>query len=99
MNPIVNALSASVYIVLVVFVMTFATEPLKAKPDTFFAPIMVLFVLVLSVVVMAFLFFYQPLQFFIEGKKKEAVDLFAKTVSVFAIITVVVLLLLFFGQI
>ena len=96
-NPIVNAFSASGYIVFVVTVMTFVTQPLKNKPDTFFAPITFLFVLTLSVAVMAFLFFYQPLQLFIEGKKKEAVNLFVKTIGIFAVITAVVLILLFSG--
>lgn len=98
-NPLVNALSASVYIILVVAVMTWVTQPLKNKPDTFFAPVTVLFVLTLSVAVMAYLFFYQPLQLFIEGKKKEAVDLFVKTVGIFAVFTGVVLILLFSGLI
>jgi hypothetical protein len=98
-NPIVNALSASVYIILIVSVMNFVTQPLKDKPDTFFAPITVLFVLTLSVAVLAYLFFYQPLILFIEGKKKEAIDLFVKTVGVFAVITTVVLILLFSGLI
>ena len=98
-NPVINAVGASAYIILVVTVMTFVTQPLKNKPDTFFAPITVLFVLTLSVAVMAFLFFYQPLQFFIEGKKKEAVNLFAQTVGVFGALTAVVLILLFSGLI
>ncbi len=98
-NPFINAICASVYIVLVVSVMTFITQPLKNKPDTFFAPITVLFVLTLSVAVMAYLFFYQPLMLFIEGKKKEAVNFFVKTVGIFAIITIIVLLLLFSGLI
>ena len=98
-NPLINALSASVYIILVVSVMTFMTQPLRNKPDTFFAPITVLFILTLSVAIMAYLFFYQPVMFFIEGKKKAAVDLFVKTVGIFAIITVVVLILLFSGLI
>lgn len=96
-NPLINALSASAYIIFIVTIMTFVTQPLKDKPDTFFAPITILFVLTLSVAVMAFLFFYQPLQFFIEGKKKEAVNLFVKTVGIFAVITTIVLILLFFG--
>ncbi len=96
-NPIINALSASAYIILVVSAMTFVTQPLRNKPDTFFAPITVLFVLTLSVSVMAYLFFYQPLLLFIEGKKKEAVNLFVKTVGIFAVITAVVLILLFSG--
>lgn len=98
-NPIVNALSASAYIVLIVSVMNFVTQPLKNKPDTFFAPVTVLFVLTLSVAVMAFLFFYQPLLLFIEGKKKDAVNLFVKTVGIFAALTAVVLALLFSGLI
>ena len=77
--------------------MTFVTQPLRNKPDTFFAPIVFLSLLTLSVAVMAFLFFYQPLMLFIEGKKKEAVSLFVKTVGIFAAITMVALILLFTG--
>ncbi|KKT62266.1 MAG: hypothetical protein UW88_C0001G0123 [Candidatus Collierbacteria bacterium GW2011_GWD2_45_10] len=79
--------------------MNFATQPLKNKPDTFFAPIVFLSLLTLSVAVMAFLFFYQPLMLFLEGKKKEAVNLFLKTVGIFATITIVALILLFTGLI
>ncbi len=98
-NPLINAASALAYIILVVSVMTFATQPLRDKPDTFFAPITVITMLTLSVTVMAFIFFYQPLMLFIEGKKKEAVNLFAKTVGIFAIFTVLVLILLSTGLI
>ena len=98
-NPLINALGASAYIFLIVSVMTFVTQPLRNKPDTFFAPITALFVLTLSVAVMAFLFFYQPLLLLIDGKKKEAVGLFVKTVGIFAVITTIVLILLFSGLI
>lgn len=98
-NPIINALCASAYIILGVTVMTFVTQPLKNKPDTFFAPIVILSLLTLSVAVMAFLFFYQPLMLFIEGKQKEAVNLFVRTVGTFAVFTVVTLILLFSGLI
>lgn len=77
--------------------MTFLTQPLRDKPDTFFAPVVFLSLLTLSVAVMAFLFFYQPLMYFIEGKKKEAVSLFIKTVGIFAFLTAVALTLLFIG--
>ncbi len=96
-NPIINALGASAYIILGVTIMTFVTQPLKNKPDTFFAPVVFLSLLTLSVAVMAFLFFYQPLMLFIEGKKKAAVNLFVKTVGVFAAITTLSLILLFSG--
>lgn len=98
-NPLINALCASTYIILGVTVMTFVTEPLKNKPDTFFAPVVFLSLLTLSVAVIAFLFFYQPLMLFIDGKKKEAVNLFVKTVGIFGAITALALVLLFSGVI
>lgn len=96
-NPVVNALSAAAYIFLVVSIMTAVTKPLTQKPDGFFAPIVMLFLLTLSVAVMAYLFFYQPMLLFIEGKKQAAANLFIKTIGIFAVLTLVVLILLFYG--
>ena len=98
-NPIINALSASGYIILVVTVMNFVSQTLKNKPDTAFAPIAFLSLLTLSVAVMAYLFFYQPLQLFIKGKKKEAANLFIQTLGIFGAFTLVALTLLFSGLI
>ncbi len=98
-NPIINALGAASYIALVVSVINFISQMQMNKPDTAYAPLVFLSLLTLSVTVMAYLFFYQPLQLFIDGKKKEALRLFARTVGVFAIFTVLVLLLLISGVI
>lgn len=98
-NPFINALAASGYIFLIVSVLAYVSETLGDKPDTFFAPIAFLSLLTLSVVVMAFLFFYQPLQLFIEGKKKQALNLFAQTAGVFAVLTVFISILVFSGLI
>src|SRR3989344_1149472 len=98
-NPIINALSAAGYIGLVVSVINLISLTHKNKPDTAFAPIVFLSLLTLSVAVMAYLFFYQPLQFFIEGKKKEAANLFIQTLGYFGAFTLVVLILLFSGLI
>lgn len=98
-NPIVNALGASGYIILVVSIINFISMTQSDKPDTAFAPVLFLSLLTLSVTMMACLFFYKPLQFFIEGKKKEALKLFIQTVGVFAGFTVVVLILLLSGLI
>lgn len=98
-NPIVNALSASGYIILVTSVMNLIMHTQGDKPDTAFAPVVFLSLLTLSASLMAYIFFYQPLQFLIDGKKKEAVELFVKTVGVFAVFTAVVLILLFSGLI
>ena len=96
-NPIINALSASGYIAIIVAVMTFLEQTQKNKPDTIVAPILFLSLLTLSAAVMAYLFFYQPLQLFIDGKKKAATDLFIKTVGVFAAFTIFILIILFSG--
>lgn len=98
-NPIVNGLSAAAYIAIVVAVMNYISQTQRNKPDTAFAPVVFLSVLTLSVTVMAYLFFYQPLQLLIAGKKKEAANLFVQTVGTFAAFTVVVLVLLFSGLI
>lgn len=94
-NPFINAISASAYIVLVVGIINFISENLGDKPDTLLAPILALSLLTLSVTVMAYLFFYQPVLLFIAGKKKAALELFTRTVGVFAIITALVLGLIF----
>ncbi len=96
-NPMINALSASGYIILVATLMNFVSRTQGNKPDTFFAPVVFLSLLTLSVAVMAYVFFYQPLHLFIDGKKKQALNLFVQTVGVFAGITVVVFVLLFSG--
>jgi hypothetical protein len=96
-NPLLNALGAAGYILLVVSLMTFVFETQSNKPDTFFAPVVMLSLLTLSVAVMAYAFFYQPLQLLLAGKKKEATQLFVHTVSIFAALTVAVLALVFMG--
>lgn len=98
-NPFINAIGASSYIILVVSIITFISQTQKNKPDTFFAPIIFLSLLTLSVVFMAYVFFYQPIQLFIEGKKKQGINLFVHTVGVFAAITAIILILLFSGLI
>lgn len=98
-NPFINAICASAYIILGVLIMTFITRPLSNRPDTLFAPIVFLSLLTLSVAVMAYLFFYQPLVLFIEGKKKDSVSLLTKTIGIFAAITAISLVLLSFGLI
>lgn len=98
-NPFINALSATGYILLVVSALSYVSKTQSDKPDTFFAPVAFLSLLTLSILVMTYLFFYQPVQLFIEGKKKQAVQLFVQTTSIFAGITAVVLVLVFSGLI
>lgn len=94
-NPTLNALSATAYIVLVVSIMNLIMKTQGSKPDPAFAPVIFLSLLTMSVAVMGYLFFYQPLQLLIDGKKKEAVNLFVRTIGVFALITLIGSILLF----
>jgi len=92
-----NAFFAASYIIFIVVALTLATEPLRDKDDTLFTPVVVLSVLTLSVAVMAYLFFYDPMLLFLEGKRREAVDVFLKTVFIFGIFTGLSILLLSAG--
>ncbi len=98
-NPLINAASASAYILLVVTIMNYISQTLSNKPDTFGAPLFVISMFTLSAAVMAYLFLFQPLQLLIDGKKKAALNLFAQTVGIFAAITAVILVLLMSGLI
>lgn len=94
-NPYLNALSAGLYIVFVVLLITYGPAFVREKPDTILAPIAILSLLVLSVACMGSIFFFQPILMYIEGEKREAVRLFAKTLAAFAIVTGLVVLVAF----
>ena len=89
-NPPINALTATTYIALIVFVMDFGTR-IASRPNTFIAPLAVVSLFTLSAAVMGYIFLYQPIQLYFDGKKKIAVNLFLQTVAVFAGITAVIL--------
>ena len=96
-NPILNALAASAYIIFVGLFMSWGTSIVPKGPDTFMAPVAVMSLFTLSAAVMGYLFCYQPVQLYFDGKKKEAVNLFLQTVAVFGVFTVLALILLFSG--
>lgn len=88
-NPLINALSASLYISLISLFFQYATT-LFPKEDSALMPLGMLSLLVLSAAIMAFVFFYHPALMFIEGKKGEAVRLFLQTLGIFALITIII---------
>ena len=95
-NPIVNALTAAAYIIVLVMVMNFGTK-LVPHPNSLITPIAVISLFTLSAAVMGFIFCYQPGQLYFDGKKKTAVKLFLQTILVFGCITAILLTLLFSG--
>jgi hypothetical protein len=94
-NPYLNALAAAVYIILIVVLITYGPAFVREKPDTIFAPMAILSLVVLSAAFMGYAFFLQPTLMYLEGEKREAVELFTKTLATFAVITGVVVVLAF----
>ena len=94
-NPYSSAFLAAAYIVFVVLLISYGPAYVRDKPDTILAPMAMLSLLVFSVVLMGYLFFLQPVQMFLEGQKREAVDFFTKTLGAFAVITGVALAVAF----
>ena len=86
-KPFLHALSAIAYIVLIVSIVGNIEH--NFPEGSLLAPMVMLSLLVLSVTMMWFFFFYHPLHLFIEGKKKEALDFLAKTIGIFACFVVV----------
>jgi hypothetical protein len=77
--------------------MNFVSHTLGNKPDTIFDPIAFLSLFTLSAASMGYFFVYQPVQLYLDGKKKAATSLFVRTLLVFAGITVVIFTLLLSG--
>mgnify|MGYP001567627315 FL=1 len=94
-SPYINALLAALYIGFVVLLITYGPAYVRDKPDTILAPMAMLSLLVFSVALMGYLFFLQPVAMYLEGQKREAVELFTKTLGVFAVITGIVLVIAF----
>ena len=95
-KPVMNALAASAYIVGIAAVMNWGTR-LVPHPNSFIVPVAMISLFTLSAAVMGYLFCYQPIQLYFDGKKKQAGQLFLQTVAVFACITLSILILLFSG--
>ena len=88
-NPFINAGAAGAYIGAVVLFINFISRPNTPDSGTLFVPLAMLSLLVLSVLVMAYCFFFTPIQMYLDGQKKEAVSLFSTSVAAFAAIVVV----------
>jgi hypothetical protein len=93
-NPFINAAAASSYIIGVASFMFYGMKLFGPK-DTILAPIAMISLFTLSAAMMGYFFLYQPLMLFLDGHKKNAVDLFLQTVAVFAGITAIIFVLIF----
>jgi membrane protease YdiL (CAAX protease family) len=94
-KPFWRATAAAVYIILIVLVVQVVTSALLSESETILIPMTMLSLFVLSAAVMGFLFLSEPLQLFLENKKKEAIRDFGKVLGFFAGFVVVFTFLLF----
>lgn len=90
-NPFINALFAIAYIVVFVTSLILGPQYLGGPEESIFYPMLGLAFLTLSVAVMAYLFFYQPVLMLIDGQREAGVKLFLRTVGVFAVATAILL--------
>jgi hypothetical protein len=88
-NPIHNALAAIAYIVSITFLLD-SFFSLEHQINEIFFPIIMLSLFTLSVAVMAVLFFYEPVQLFLAGKKAKAAEFLFHTIATFAAVTLLV---------
>jgi len=91
-KPFLFALSAALYIVLIVFAINVVTSVLPGK--TLIIPMVMLSLFVLSAAIMGYLFLSEPFHLYMDNHKKEAVSFFAKIVGFFACFVVLFLILL-----
>lgn len=88
-NPFINALTATIYIALVATFMFYGPRFADTK-DTLLVPIAMISLLTFSAATMSFLFFYRPIQMYLDGNKKDATHFFLKTLGSFGVITALV---------
>jgi hypothetical protein len=93
-NPFLNAAVAAGYIWGIVLLLQFITSFRANTPDTLLDPIGAISLLVFSVALMGFLFFYRPVTLLLEDRKKEAVSYFLKTLLTFGAIALAAIALL-----
>jgi hypothetical protein len=92
----INSLLAFVYVIAVGLFMSNASSIFGQK-DTALTPVAVLMLLVFSAALMSILVFGQPLMWYIDGKKKAALNLLGYTMAallIFMILTFAALLIL-----
>jgi len=95
-NAVINALAMALYIVFIASFLFYAPKFFgQNKPDTVLAPIVMLSLLVFSAAFTGFLIFGRPVLWYLDGKKEEAISLFAYTLGFFLVITVIALLILY----
>ena len=94
-NPFLNALGAAAYITIVATLIFNGQKLFGKGGDTVITMISMISLFTLSAAMMGFFFIFKPIQMYLDGQKKEAVNLFVQTVGSFAVITLVFFCILY----
>ncbi len=94
---VINAALTTLYITLISSFIFYVPRALHLndKPDSVFAPIIMLSLLVFSASVVGLLIFGKPIMWYLDGKKTEALKLLIFTLLTFFILTVSLAISLF----
>ncbi len=95
-NPLYNALSAILYIVIVVRIMYYIGN-IETLEYSLLMPVIFLSLFTLSVAVMGTIFFLKPVLLYLDRKKKEGVRLFLNTLLIFSVFPLGLSLLIILG--
>src|SRR3989344_4232410 len=93
-NPFTHAAGAALYIVGIVHLISLFVD--GKVEGTLLIPMVMLSLLVLSALVMGYLFLYEPIMLYLDGKKKESLAFFGKTVAFFACFAITLVLILIY---
>jgi hypothetical protein len=94
-NPYLNALFAALYIGVVGTFLHYVEQGHANTPDKWWSGIAFISLVTLSVAMMGYFFAFKPLQMYLDGEKKIAVEFFLKTLGTFAVFTIALLLAVF----
>lgn len=89
-----DALLTALYIILVASFMFYGGEAKIGRSHSFLVPITILMLFVTSAAITGYLIFGKPLQMYLDGKKREAINLLTHTLIYFAAITFLAIILL-----
>lgn len=92
-NPLINASSAFIYIVLIVTMLSLSPQAI-GPDDPVIMPIIMISLFTLSAAAMTYFFILKPFELYLEGDKKAGIGLFIKTILIFAVIVFIMIALL-----
>ena len=96
-NALINACATILYIMLISLFLFYGQRIIGANSeDVVLMPILMLSLLVFSASLVGIFIFARPVMWYLDGKRKEAIHLLTYTLGIFLVITIVILLTLFF---